>query len=124
MANRIDTLFNALSDPTRRAVVERLATGPAPVKQLAEPHDMALPSFMKHIDRLEDAGLVVTEKQGRQRIVSLTPEAFAPVEHWLDRQRRIWEGRLDRLTALAEKLEAETNPFPEATTKPKQKKNS
>lgn len=111
MANQIDTLFAALSDPTRRAVVERLATGPAPVKELAAPHDMALPSFMKHIDRLEDAGIVMTEKQGRQRIVSLDPMALAPVESWLDRQKRIWEGRLDRLAALAERLEDETNPF-------------
>ena len=87
------------------AVIERLATGPAPVKELAQPHDMALPSFLKHIDVLEDRRLIRTEKIGRQRMCSLEPQALAPVSDWLDRQRRIWEGRIDRLADLAERLE-------------------
>ena len=113
MANQMDILFAALADQTRRDVVERLTRGEAPIKELAAPHDMALPSFMKHIDRLEDAGVVTTRKVGRQRIVALTPEAFGPAETWLERQKRVWEGRLDRLEAVAKRIEAETNPFPE-----------
>ncbi|MAM63106.1 MAG: transcriptional regulator [Maritimibacter sp.] len=108
----MDSLFSALADQTRRDVVERLTRGEAPVKELAAPHDMALPSFMKHIDRLEEAGVVSTRKVGRQRIVALTPGAFGPAETWLDRQKQVWEGRLDRLEALARKIEAETNTFP------------
>jgi DNA-binding transcriptional ArsR family regulator len=105
MANDLDPIFSALSDPTRRAVVERLVEGPAPVTELAEPHDMALPSFMKHLGVLEKVGVVASEKVGRQRIVRLRIEALTPVETWIDRQLRIWERRLDRLTALAEDLE-------------------
>lgn len=105
MANDLDPLFHALSDPTRRAVVERLVEGAAPVTELAAPHDMALPSFLKHLAVLEKGGIVGTRKVGRQRIVSLRIEALRPVETWLDRQRRIWERRLDRLAAVAEELE-------------------
>lgn len=111
MANIIDTLFATLADPTRRAVVERLAHGEAAVKELAGPHDMALPSFMKHIDRLQDAGLVTTRKQGRQRIVALEPDAFQPVDTWLAGQKRVWDSRLDRLSTLAENLENSAHAF-------------
>lgn len=100
----LDALFAALADPTRRAVVAQLAEGPAPVSELAAPHDMALPSFLKHLDRLEKAGLVRTEKTGRVRVCTLHPEALQPVETWIDRQRRIWTGRLDRLDRLAQSL--------------------
>ena len=107
MANHdIDRVFSTLSDPTRRAVVERLASGPASVSELAEPHDMALPSFLKHIDVLERAGLVTSEKVGRTRICDLRADALAPVETWLDHQRRVWEARLDRLDALAATLKS------------------
>lgn len=112
MANQIDSIFSALADPTRRAVVEQLADGAQPVKALAEPHRMALPSFLRHIEVLETAGLVATRKQGRQRIVALKPHALAPVDTWLDGQRSLWEGRLARLEAVARRLEIETNPMP------------
>ena len=104
--NRIDPLFASLSDPTRRAVIERLADGPAPVKTLAEPHTISLPSFLKHLDVLERAGIVSSVKSGRQRIVTLRAEALAPAQHWLDRQRAIWETRTDRLEALAKHLDS------------------
>ena len=109
MANQqtLDALFAALSDPTRRAVVQDLTRGPAPVSDLASKHDMALPSFLKHLGRLEKAGLVSSEKLGRVRVCTLHPEALAVAETWLDRQRSLWEGRLDRLAALAESLETE-----------------
>lgn len=112
MANQIDLLFSALADPTRRAVVEQLAEGAQPVGALAAPHDMALPSFLRHIEVLEEAGLVATRKQGRQRMVALRPKALAPIDAWLDGQRSIWEGRLARLEAVARRLELETNPMP------------
>jgi DNA-binding transcriptional ArsR family regulator len=108
MANDLDPIFQALSDPTRRAVVERLVEGPAPVTELAKPHDMALPSFLKHLTVLEKVGVVASEKVGRRRIVRLKIEALMPVETWIDRQRRIWERRLDRLSAVAEELERTT----------------
>ena len=114
MANQItpnlDTVFLALSDPTRRAVVERLGDGPAPVSDLAAPFDMALPSFLKHLDRLQKAGLVRSEKKGRVRVCSLHPEALAVAETWIDKQRRLWEGRLDRLETLLSELDEEDKP--------------
>lgn len=94
---RLDLLFTALGDPTRRAILSRLARGPASVSELAGPHGMALPSFLKHLRRLEAAGLVTSAKAGRVRSCALSPDAFAPVQDWLGEQRAIWEGRLDRL---------------------------
>jgi DNA-binding transcriptional ArsR family regulator len=94
---QLDDLFQALADPTRRAVLGRLGSGPAAVSELAQPFDMALPSFMKHIHLLESVGLIRTRKEGRVRTCTLEKETFAVVESWLDRQRAIWEGRTDRL---------------------------
>lgn len=107
MANNLDHVFTALADPTRRAVIARLGHGEASVKTLASPHDMALPSFLKHIDMLERAGLVQSRKEGRLRVCTLHPEALAAAETWLDRQRGIWAGRLDRLARLAEDIAEE-----------------
>ncbi len=111
MANEsVDTLtplFNALADPTRRAVIETLAAGPKPVSDLALPHDMALPSFLKHLDRLEQAGLITSKKAGRVRTCTLRPEALEPVQNWLDRERNRWTGALDRLSAHLDALEKE-----------------
>ncbi|MCB1342066.1 MAG: helix-turn-helix transcriptional regulator [Pseudooceanicola sp.] len=105
MANHLDSFFGAMADPTRRAVIERLIAGPAPVSELHAPHDMALPSFLKHLKRLEAAGLVRSEKAGRVRTLHIEAAPLAEAENWLARQRRLWEGRLDRLTALAESLD-------------------
>lgn len=99
---QLDLVFATLADPTRRAVVERLVEGPAPVKELARPHKMALPSFMQHIAVLEKRRMIRTEKVGRQRICRLEPLALMPVQTWLDRQRAIWERRLDRLAQVVE----------------------
>lgn len=95
----LDGLLKALADPTRRAVVERLAEGPAAMSELARPFDMALPSFLQHLKVLEASGLVQSEKSGRVRTYRLRTEAFAPVESWLSRQRRLWETRLDQFDA-------------------------
>ena len=98
MSNRtLDHLLATLADPTRRAIIERLVHGPAAVKELAAPHDMALPSFLQHIEVLETRRLIRTRKVGRQRICMLEPLALLPLEGWLDRQRRNWERQLDRL---------------------------
>lgn len=109
---QLDTLFQTLGDPTRRAILERLARGPATVTELAAPFDMALPSFLGHIQRLEVSGLVTTAKTGRVRTVTLVPGAFTPVRSWLDEQRALWEGRLDRLDAYVQTLMQETRDEP------------
>jgi DNA-binding transcriptional ArsR family regulator len=96
-SERLDGIFQALADPTRRAVLGRLGKGPASISELAEPFDMALPSFMKHIRFLEDSGLIRTRKEGRVRTCTIEKKPLAVVETWLSRQRALWEGRTDRL---------------------------
>ena len=96
-----------MSDPTRRAVIERLVRGPAAVTELHSPHDMALPTFMKHLKVLEAAGLVRSEKSGRVRTVHIEAAPLKAAETWLQAQRQIWEGRLDRLQFLAEQIDQE-----------------
>lgn len=97
-------LFQALADPTRLAVLERLSEGPATVSELAEPFAMALPSFTQHLAVLEDAGLVRSRKQGRVRTCELSPKPLAQAESWLLRRRALWERRLDRLDAYLIRL--------------------
>ena len=106
MANQepLDALFASLADPTRRAIVARLTAGPASVGELAAPADMALPSFMKHLSQLERAGLIRSSKRGRVRTCELAPEGLGRARDWLDAQRRLWEGRTDRLAQLAEAM--------------------
>jgi len=105
MANQLDSFFGAMADPTRRAVIERLTQGPAAVSELHAPHDMALPTFLKHLKVLEAAGLTRSVKKGRVRTVHIEAAPLAEAEGWLAMQRKLWEGRLDRLSALAERLE-------------------
>lgn len=108
MANHsphLDKVFSALADPTRRAIVARLAQGEASVGELAQPFDMALPSLMKHLRVLETGGLVESEKYGRVRTCRLMPGAMKGAETWLIEQRAIWEARLDRLEAYIATLE-------------------
>ena len=101
----LSLLFHALSDPTRRSILTRLAQGPARVSDLSEPTDLSLPTVMRHIAVLEGAGLIVTAKDGRVRTCALRPEAMDPMRRWMDQQRSIWESRLDRLEALAMQTE-------------------
>lgn len=93
----LDALFAALADPTRRAILARLTHGPATVTDLAQDAAMALPSFLQHLNRLEDGGLITTAKQGRSRICTLRTGALAPARDWMTRQRLLWDGRTDRL---------------------------
>jgi len=95
----IDSVFRALSDPTRRRVLERLSRSPASVSELAAPFEMALPSFVQHLKALETCGLVHSEKSGRVRIYQLAPKRLKTAEDWLARQRSLWERRLDQLDA-------------------------
>jgi DNA-binding transcriptional ArsR family regulator len=95
----LSRLFHALADPTRRAVLTRLAAGPAAVSDLAGPTGLRLPTVMRHLAVLEQSGLIATAKDGRVRTCALRPEALAPMRSWLDEQRAIWEARLDRLDA-------------------------
>lgn len=105
MTNHLDTSFAALADPTRRAIVEHLVTGPAPVSELHAPHDIALPTFLKHLGKLESAGLVRSEKKGRVRFVHIETAEMARLEDWISAQRRSWNARLDKLARLADTME-------------------
>ncbi|MET1002337.1 MAG: metalloregulator ArsR/SmtB family transcription factor [Acidimicrobiia bacterium] len=100
----LDRLFQALSDPTRRAVVERLGDGPAPTTELARPFAMALPSFLQHLDVLEKAGLVTSQKAGRVRTYTLTPEPLQEAEDWMTNLRTLWERRLDQFDEYVQTL--------------------
>ena len=113
MANNpeLDALFQSLADPTRRSILGRLAHGPASVTDLYAPFDMALPSFLQHLRRLEDGGLIETTKQGRVRTCSLKVGALAPAKTWMEEQRLLWEGRHDRLEDYLRSL---TIGFPDA----------
>ncbi len=100
----IDTVFLALGDPTRRAVVEQLRRGPASVGELFVGHDMALPSFLEHLRKLECAGLITTEKVGRVRKCTLVSGALQSVRSWVLTQHENRPGRLDRLDSFVTKL--------------------
>ena len=93
----LSLLFHALADPTRRAILSRLAKGAAPVSERAAPTGLRLPTVMRHLAVLEEAGLIATAKDGRVRSCAIVPEALTPMRTWLDEQRAIWEARLDRL---------------------------
>lgn len=95
--NALDLSFHALSDPTRRAVVSRLVEGELPVSVLAEPFEMALPSFTQHLRVLEDCGLIASEKRGRSRWCRLVRPRFEEAADWMAAERRRWTERLDRL---------------------------
>jgi DNA-binding transcriptional ArsR family regulator len=104
----IDGVFRALSDPTRRQVLERLSRSPASVSELAAPFEMALPSFLEHLKVLESCGLVHSRKKGRVRTYQLAPKRLRLAEDWLSKQRTIWEQRLDQLDSYLMELKEKT----------------
>ena len=106
-STHLDRLFHALSDPARRAMVERLARGPAPVTELARPLPMSLPAAMQHLAVLESAGLVRSEKIGRVRTCAIDPSALSQAEQWINTRRLEWERRLDRLDEYLKTLDKE-----------------
>ncbi len=93
----LDLVFNALADPTRRVMVERLSRGPASVSELAQPLPMSLPSVIQHLQVLEASGLVRSEKVGRVRTCRIEPTALRTAEQWITKRRTSWARRLDRL---------------------------
>jgi DNA-binding transcriptional ArsR family regulator len=94
---QLDQVFQALTDPTRRAVLERLSRGPAATLELALPFDMALPSFTQHMNVLERVGLVKSMKLGRVRTYEIAPKSLQVAEVWISDQRKLWESRLNQL---------------------------
>ena len=103
----LDRLFHALADPARRAMVERLVQGPAPVSELARPLPMSLPAAMQHLGVLESAGLVRSTKTGRVRLCAIEPQALSQIEQWVNARRIEWERRLDRLDDYLKTLDSE-----------------
>jgi DNA-binding transcriptional ArsR family regulator len=104
---QVDRLFHALADPARRAMIERLSRGPAPVSELARPLPMSLPSAMQHLGILEAADLVRSTKAGRVRTCSLNHQALSEAERWFNARRLEWEQRLDRLGSFLDSLQQE-----------------
>lgn len=99
-----DDVFSALSNSTRRKVLEHLSVGPATVSELAAPFDMKLPSFVQHLSVLEQSRLVKSKKRGRVRTYEIVPERFKVAEDWLAQRRRVWEDRLDRFDRYVKQL--------------------
>ena len=104
---RLDRTFSALADPTRRAILARLADGEATVTQLAEPFDMSMPAVSKHLKVLEKAGLIARGRERQWRPARLAAEPLKEVADWVDRYRRFWEERMDRLDEYLRELQAE-----------------
>ncbi len=96
-AANLDLTFQALADPTRRGIVERLSRGQASVSELAQPYAMSLPAITQHLAMLENSGLVRSEKVGRVRTFRMVPASFSLAERWFNQRRAQWEQRLDRL---------------------------
>ena len=98
--SNLDLMFQALADPTRRAMIDRLSHGPASVSELARPFDMSLPAVVQHLQALEHSGLVTSQKVGRVRTCQIQPDALSLAEQWLNDRRTMWANRLDRLGEL------------------------
>jgi DNA-binding transcriptional ArsR family regulator len=105
---QLDRTFAALSDPARRAMVDRLAQGPATVSELARPLPMSLPAVLLHLKVLEDCGLVKSHKAGRVRTCRIEPEMLSQAEKWVSARRQMWERNLDRLDAYLDETKPET----------------
>lgn len=106
----LDLMFQALADPTRRAMVERLGLGPASVSELAKPLAMSMPAVMQHLQMLEASGLVRSEKTGRVRTCRIEPEALSLAEEWINARRIGWQRRLDRLGDYLDESDLEKKP--------------
>jgi DNA-binding transcriptional ArsR family regulator len=104
--DRLSATFSALADPTRRAILARLALGETSVSELAEPFDMSLPAVSKHLKVLERAGLIVRGREAQWRPCRIEPEALKHVDDWLEDYRRLWNERFDRLDDYLKDLQA------------------
>ena len=104
----LDVVYQALADPARRAMLDRLSHGPLSVSDLAQPFEMSLPAVMQHLQVLENSGLVHSQKKGRVRTCRIETRALRIAEDWIARRRSQWESRLDRLEALLAAQDQET----------------
>ncbi|MGO9211174.1 MAG: ArsR/SmtB family transcription factor [Terriglobales bacterium] len=107
--DRLDATFAALADPTRRAILERLASGEASVRELAEPFAMSQPAISKHLKVLERAGLISRGRDAQRRPRRLEGKPLAEATEWLEGYRRLWEGNFQRLDALLDELKTDEN---------------
>jgi DNA-binding transcriptional ArsR family regulator len=107
MTDRLSATFSALADPTRRAIIARLAMGETTVNELAKPFDMSGPAISKHLKVLESAGLITRGREAQWRPCRIEPQALKVVDDWLERYRQFWEERLDRLEDYLNTLQAE-----------------
>jgi len=107
MADRLSSTFAALADPTRRAILARLALGEASVLKLAEPFDMSLPAISKHLKVLERAGLITRTRDAQMRPCRIDARALREADDWLEEYRRLWEERLDRLDDYLRTIQAQ-----------------
>ena len=114
MTDRLSATFAALADPTRRAIIARLAMGETTVSDLAKPFDMSGPAISKHLKVLENAGLITRGREAQWRPCRIEPKALKTVDDWLERYRQFWEERLDRLEDYLNTLQAETAPAEDA----------
>ena len=115
MADRLDETFSALADPTRRAILARLAAGEATVNELAQPFAMSLPAISKHLKVLERAGLIARGRQAQSRPCRLAAEPFAEAADWIEHYRQFWEESLGRLDDYLKELQSGAQP-PEKET--------
>jgi DNA-binding transcriptional ArsR family regulator len=113
--DRLSETFSALADPTRRAILARLALGETSVNELAEPFAMSLPAISKHLKVLEHAGLITRGREAQYRPARLEPQALMSIDEWLERYRKLWNERFDRLDAYLQELQSKA---------PKEKKNA
>src|SRR3954469_5037784 len=107
--DRLDATFSALADPTRRAILARLASGEASVLDIAKPFDMSLPAVSKHLKVLERAGLIARGREAQWRPCRIEPAPLKEADDWLEEYRRLWEARLDRLDDYLKELQAKEN---------------
>jgi DNA-binding transcriptional ArsR family regulator len=105
-ADRLSETFSALADPTRRAILARLALGETSVNELAEPFEMSLPAISKHLKVLESAGLITRGREAQYRPARLEPEALMGIDEWLERYRKLWNERFDRLDVYLKELQS------------------
>jgi DNA-binding transcriptional ArsR family regulator len=110
VVHSLDTTFSALSDPTRRLIVERLTRGPATVNEIAEPFSLSQQAISKHLAYLERARIIIKQREGRQHYCSLKPEAIQAVATWAEGFRKLWEERYLRLDTLLEEMKAKPTP--------------
>lgn len=122
MTDRLSMTFAALADPTRRAILARLLTGETTVSDLAKPFDMSGPAISKHLKVLEHAGLITRGREAQWRPCRIEPRALKNVDDWLDRYRRFWEERLDRLEDFLTELQATSTAGKHTTKIPRQSK--